>query len=366
MNRWGLHLSNDDGKNPESEIEQVIATGVSHFTLLDFQADNAFQLREASPDGTILVRFYLTNWRQKDPVQWARECAERYLRIREGSWSLKGIRAAVTPANEQNLAVEGGDDSRGCFEQTGWWNGAWLTEFTALTGIVKELTHWPAWAYGNYDDWDPIEAPRGYTGIDICREAIHRYGVFDGHPYAHSLDGITDRWDGGRDQIWSDALPDMPIFCSEFCCPDVMMTDAPEWIVRQFRYFETRPNIIGGTVFIVRDPHHTMMNNDLSRNPAIMARITAEPKVETGDSGGGTVPTVGTGFQKCIPFIGAFVENEIYHLQGTPRETSLAVAEHGYATWRKATNQTIAVADDGAVYDDHGNAGDGVSLWRIA
>ncbi len=75
--------------------------------------------------------------------------------------------------------------------------------------------------------------------------------------------------------------------------------------------------------------------------------------------GGKTMPNVGQGFQKCVPFIGNYIENEIYHAAGTPNETSVALAEHGYATYRKATNQTVATCDDGRVYDDLGNHGDG-------
>lgn len=279
MNIWGLHLANDDGKNPEAEIEQVVGTGVSHFTLLDFQADNAQRLRQASPSGTILIRFYLPNWRATDPIQWARDCAERYLRVRDGGWSLASIGAAVTPANEQNLVVEGGNDSKACFEQTAYWNGVWLTEFQRLTSIPKALTHWPAWAYGNQDDYDGKGL--GYTGIDICRDVIHRYGVFDGHPY-WPTGHVADYWYGQRYQLWHERLPDMPIFCSELCCPDVMLPTAIDELLAWFKNAEQVDYITGGTTFIVRDPHHSMMNNDLSRNPAVMAAIKAAPKAETG------------------------------------------------------------------------------------
>lgn len=80
----------------------------------------------------------------------------------------------------------------------------------------------------------------------------------------------------------------------------------------------------------------------------------------------GPVPIVGQGYQKCIPIIGAFLEDEIYHGATDAAKTSLAIAERGYATWRKATNQTTAVADSGETWADFGNAStDGGRMHRI-
>jgi hypothetical protein len=62
---------------------------------------------------------------------------------------------------------------------------------------------------------------------------------------------------------------------------------------------------------------------------------------------------------KCIPIIGTFIENEIYHAAGTTNETSLALAEHGYATYRKDTNETVAHDDNGSIWADGGNHQDG-------
>ena len=67
------------------------------------------------------------------------------------------------------------------------------------------------------------------------------------------------------------------------------------------------------------------------------------------------VATVGQGFTKCIALIGGFIQDELHHFPGTVNETSLAVATNGYATWRKATNETIAYHDDGRLWRDYGN-----------
>ncbi len=80
--------------------------------------------------------------------------------------------------------------------------------------------------------------------------------------------------------------------------------------------------------------------------------------------GGGKVVTVGEGFQKAVPFSGQFTEDEIYH-GGEQDKTSLAIAEAGYASWRKATNQTVVVCDDGRILADRGNHGNG-DLVQVA
>jgi len=79
---------------------------------------------------------------------------------------------------------------------------------------------------------------------------------------------------------------------------------------------------------------------------------------ETGAGGGTTVVSVGEGFQKAIPYAGEFTESEIYH-GDEETKTSLAIETGGYASWRRATNQTVVVCDDGRILADRGNHGDG-------
>ncbi len=76
------------------------------------------------------------------------------------------------------------------------------------------------------------------------------------------------------------------------------------------------------------------------------------------------MPNVGPGFAKVANLVGSWLEDEIYHAAGTDHETSLAIGEHGYATWRKRTNETVAVTDGGEVWSDLGNLGDG-KLHRL-
>jgi hypothetical protein len=77
------------------------------------------------------------------------------------------------------------------------------------------------------------------------------------------------------------------------------------------------------------------------------------------------MPTVGQGFQKCIALIGAFTQDQTYDYPGTADETSLATAAHGYATWRKATNETWAFHDNGSSWRDFGNHGDGTGAMKV-
>lgn len=69
------------------------------------------------------------------------------------------------------------------------------------------------------------------------------------------------------------------------------------------------------------------------------------------------VPTVGEGFQKVEGLVGPWREDELWHGAGSEHETSLAIGERGYAIWRKRTNRTVAVLDDGRIMADDGNAG---------
>ncbi len=74
---------------------------------------------------------------------------------------------------------------------------------------------------------------------------------------------------------------------------------------------------------------------------------------------GGTVPNVGAGFAKCVSLIGQFLEDEVFEFNQTPNQTSLAVAQFGYATYRPDTNETFAHHHDGRVWADGGNHLDG-------
>lgn len=275
MNKFGIHLPNGPLAN-----DKVFSSGFSHYTLLHLQASEfALRARQAAPDGIILIRFWLPRWSQRDPILWARECAHEYLKEREYNkerFSLAGIGAHVTPANEQNLSHEGGGDSREWYEWINSWLLAWLIEFQALTSCPIELIHFPAFAYGHSDDLPD----KGYRGMEICRPAIEAYGVLDVHPYWLAPEQVTDQFFGHRFLLARELFPDKPIFCSEMGNFDVMRYSAPEEIIRWFESIYDFPYVLGGTAFMWEDPTHAHTPNDWSRNLQIAERVAAQPKRE--------------------------------------------------------------------------------------
>jgi hypothetical protein len=370
----GIHFPNGGFANTLA----CIVLGWLHFVYLHEQACWALAMRMASPLGTILCRFYLPNWRQRDPRDWARECARWYLMpitcpVTGRTFTLKELKIAVTPANEMNLAIEGGDDSRECYLAMNWWLLEWHDEFVRLTGISNELTHWPATAAGHSDDQDD----KGYIGDELCRPSIERYGVKDVHVYwdegtvldlyetgqgfrrrDRKLELYGRQIGGGwRFQLTHERFPHKRLFISESGQFNVLAESAPAEFVAwfdslalpEFDYLD------GATPFIWADPTHAHMNNDWSRNPKIAEVVASYLRQER------TVLELGPGFKRAIAagLLPGFGENEIWHLAGTQDETSLAVGRDGFATWRRDTNEVVVVRDDGAVFADNGNRGDG-------
>lgn len=280
MNKFGIHLPNGPIRDPETMLELG-----SHFTLLHFQAAWVPKLREVSPDGVILVRFYLPKWSERDPREWARACAEEYLRDR-GGWSLASLGCDVTPANEQNLPHEGGGWTADWYRRINEWNLAWLDEFRRRTGCPRERTHFPAFAYGHSDDTNDL----GHVGLEICRQAIEAYGVLDYHPYWFEPDQVESEWHGHRFvQAWK-LFPGKPIFCSEAGNFAVERASTPEELLRWFNSLYRYPHVIGGTPFIYEDPTGAHRPNDWSRNPEIARRIAAATKPAVERSGAGVWP----------------------------------------------------------------------------
>lgn len=88
------------------------------------------------------------------------------------------------------------------------------------------------------------------------------------------------------------------------------------------------------------------------------------PPAELAFIRGDVMHHVGVGFQRAEALIGPWREDEVYHAPGTEHETSMAIGDRGYATWRRLTNETVVHVDDGSLYSDHGNQGQGI-LERV-
>lgn len=76
-------------------------------------------------------------------------------------------------------------------------------------------------------------------------------------------------------------------------------------------------------------------------------------------------PTIGAGFKRMIPYLGAPLESEVYHFPNTPMEMSAAVFEKGVAQWYRATNETVGQDFNGTIFTDRGNQGDGSTVWQV-
>jgi hypothetical protein len=395
-NQAGIHVPN--GTIPAEDKRAYVEMGGSHFVFLHEQTADALAMRRASPDGTILCRFYLPRWPDRDPRDWARECARWYqMAVRDPAtgeqFSLQSIRAAVTPANEQNLGEEGGGWSREWYKRINDWNLAWHDEFTRATGIDRALTHWPALATGHSDDQDDL----GYVGYEICRPSIEAYGVLDVHTYWDAgtvLDLCTPsgEWKrrdrnaelygtriggGWRFQLAHERFSHKPIFISECGQFDVTRHDAAAEFVAWFASLRHSPYITGATPFIFRDPTGAHSHNDWGRNREIEKAVRAAiqngaiangsgasvPNAPPDAAGGenGQTMNLGAGFKRAVAagLLPGFGEGETWHFFGSEDETSMAVGRDGFATWRKDTNEVVVVRDDGAIFADNGNRGDG-------
>lgn len=130
------------------------------------------------------------------------------------------------------------------------------------------------------------------------------------------------------------------------------------------RYFRRlAQHLAADTRVVAQTPFGAGTPNDWSTfqydNESVICQIFGE-KYAVDDS-----PIIGAGFRRMIPYLGAPLENEVYHFAGTPMEMSAAVFEKGVAQWFKATNETVGQDSNGAIYTDKGNAGDGTTVWKV-
>jgi len=269
MNKGGIYYPNGEVSKADQKI--MLDLGLSNITFLHDQRYIAKSWRERYSDGIINCRFYLPNWRAQGPKAWAQECARIYL-LQENGVSLKSLGVHVTPANEMNLAGEGGGWSKQDYIDINYWLCLWYDEFVAHTGIASDKTHFPAWAYGHSDDQDDY----GYIGDEICRPAIEKYGNYNSHPY-FSAGLVREKWHGHRFQITHERYPDKPIFCDEsgYISEDYDITNpnAPNEIADHILSLYDFEYVTGVCYFIFRDPTGRHKRNDWGRNKKIEQRI---------------------------------------------------------------------------------------------
>ncbi len=310
-NVFGVHFPNGTLRN-----EEIYRLELSHCTLLHMQLGYIGRILAAF-DGIILCRFYLPRWSERDPRQWARECATIYRQ------QPNDARLHYTPANEMNLIHEGGGDTAEWYRRINDWLLAWLDEFRWATGCSPERLHFPAFAYGHSDDQDD----KGYVGMEICRAAIEAYGILDVHPYWYEPSQIASEFYGHRFVKAHRRFPTKRIFCSEWGNFNVTRQSTPDEFVTWNLSLYEHPYVIGGTGFIAEDPTGAHWQNDWSRNPRIYQRLKAAHKPEASewhpDTGG---VNVGADERKRYA-------RDIWHRAGVPCNEGSALYKAWYAAY---------------------------------
>ncbi len=271
---------------------------------------------------------------------------------------------------------------------------SWRAPYIELLAMVVPRLHaagvrvaGPSWATGDYEhaDWDAFRAV-GWCGLDAI--AVHgywstrgmtpwnayRWGTFwsKGDPPVLITECGRDRvrdGDAGVNDGWL-PLDNSGSYgyaaASQRCTPDTFI----EELIQYNRALEAMPEVIGATPFTC-GPNDEWKAKGFDLDPLV-------PRLAGLFAGhGGVIPDVlparvvpeegkviGRGFQKFRAVLGEPIEHERYHDVAGER-ISVALFERGYCTYRARTNTTVGIGEDGAVWTDRGNQGDGVSIWRL-
>ena len=356
--RVGIHLAN--GQDDHGSRIGIIENGC--YTLLHHEIN---EIKNIPAGALILIRYYIANWSTIDPIEWADKCAATYQ-------THKNYTRHCTWANEQNLA----DESGGVIGATSWgrratrvdyeiiaaWNYAFIRRFLEL--CPDAILHYPAMAAGHSDDQDDY----GFVGLNICRAGVELCDVLDVHCYPTLGKPVNNLHLGAaRVHLNHNLFPNKPLFISECGNFRVMESATPIHYEEMCWYWNQYPWILGWTFFIAADPTKAHGQNDMSKNPNILdtlgrvarTNLLERPAFAPIITAPEDTVSVGQGFNKAKPFIGNFLEDEIYHFPGSYHEVSAAVGELGVAFWIKATNETVIYRLDKSIYVDGGNDGDG-------
>jgi len=161
---------------------------------------------------------------------------------------------------------------------------------------------------------------------------------------------------------------DKPVWIGEYNRPVDRLSDNDirayaEEIKRFTRWINSLDWVVGATYFLgcCFDSSNDFFDLTWNRTPGIIEMLSdGWDRRDEGEWGTGVVePIVGEGFRKAEALVGPWKENEIWHFPGEEHETSMAVGARGFATWRRRTNETIVYCDNGDVWTDLGNRGNG-------
>ena len=259
---WGIHARNGN----DNLVGEALEVSPSHVTILHLQGDHARELHDRI-DGYLHVRMYLSKWSKWMPEDWAVACVEAANRDR-GGWSLLSLpRVLFSPANEQNLSVEGGGDDLGWYTVIDDWNYRWSVEFRRLTGCPKERLMWPALAYGHGEE----------VGYAECKRSLAEYGMVGCHPYWYQPDQVCSEYYGHR-FVLDHAATGLPIFISEAGNFRITDPNTPNEYIEWFESLYQYEYVLGATPFIRSSPDPGHASNDWSKNPELIRRVREQSK----------------------------------------------------------------------------------------
>ncbi len=243
MSKLGIHFPNAGFRN----LDALWSIPWDHFVMLDINRDWVPEIRLRFPRATILVRAYLENWAETDPIGWARSIA---------SWAdeLRPFGIELTFANEQNLAVEGHPlgarpgaeyPPASLYQDILHWNLAVIRELRALLPWVT--IHFPALSQGHSDD----EPDGGYLGFEILREAITLCDVLDVHVYwdENRSEQRQSVYFAERYRLAHALFPEMPLFVSEAG----MLSSATGNTDGAARWLDALPEYVTGACWFIWD-----------------------------------------------------------------------------------------------------------------
>ncbi|MBI4671618.1 MAG: LysM peptidoglycan-binding domain-containing protein [Chloroflexi bacterium] len=241
-NRWGIHAPNAGFRR----MDDFFAAGFHNYTVLHVNENLIPQIRAKYPNARILVRYYLQNWFNQNPADWAREITDTANRLRP-------VTNELTWANEQNLDLEGHPQGASpsqpvppasLYQDIHKWNLEMIQRLRE--SIPWARLHYPAFANDHSDD----KNQGGYVGLEICRGSIQLADVMDCHCYWRADDGPLTLDGGQRFVLTHNLFPEKPMFISE--CGNFAVHDprSPEQYVTFMHSLYNYAYVEGATFFI--------------------------------------------------------------------------------------------------------------------
>lgn len=269
MNKVGIHLH-----GPARDIERLLDVGFGCYTVLDCDADAWLPaILESAKGGLVLLRTYHRDVLSLSPADWAAHGAAQLER-----WGQR-VRH-ITPANELNLAVEGGGGSVADFRRADAWLRQWAAAMRRLCPWAT--LHWPALS--------PLDAASESAAMALLAASVAAYDVVDAHCYWRPDGGLRDASAADyamRFERVHQLAPDKPLFISEF---NRAFDRGDAAIADEYRYFYhqvlRRRYVLGATSFVWSSPDPAFAayewvgecTGGFQTRPDLIAAIATMPK----------------------------------------------------------------------------------------